>query len=141
MKLSRRDLAVLLPALAAAGANAQSKIEKLPSKVYNYSDLPVRTGEVTKSRSYFNGPTHTGFFMEMHETELQPGKMPHAPHRHAHEELFILSQGTVDVTVEGHTTRMEGAGSANYVASNEEHGVQNVGKTPARYYVIAIGNA
>lgn len=141
MKVSRRNLAMLLPAIAAAQASAQTKKASpaLPSKVYHYKDLPVRKGEVTTQRQYFDGPTHTGFFMEMHETELPPDKMPHPPHRHAHEELFILSTGVVEVTVNGKSTKME-PGAANYVYSNEEHSVKNVGTAPAKYYVIAIGN-
>ena len=136
MNISRRDLTFLLPALAAAGAAAQTPA--LPSKVFSYADLPVRTNSANKQRAVFDGPTHTGFIVEMHETELPPGQMPHAAHHHVHEELFILREGTVEVTIKDKTTRIE-AGSVAYVASNEEHGWRNVGTTPARYYVIALG--
>jgi mannose-6-phosphate isomerase-like protein (cupin superfamily) len=139
MNISRRDLTFLLPALAAAGAAAQTPA--LPSKVFSYADLPVRASganNTNKQRAVFDGPTHTGFIVEMHETELPPGQMPHAAHHHVHEELFILREGTVEVTIKDKTTRIE-AGSVAYVASNEEHGWRNVGTTPARYYVIALG--
>ncbi len=136
MNISRRDLTFLLPALAAAGAAAQTTA--LPSKVFPYADLPVRMSGANKQRAVFDGPTHTGFIVEMHETELPPGQMPHASHRHVHEELLILREGTVEVTIEGKTTRIE-PGSVAYVASNEEHGWRNVGTTPAKYYVIGIG--
>jgi hypothetical protein len=44
MSMSRRDLSLLLPALAAAqNAGAQSKEKPvLPAKVYEYADLPVK---------------------------------------------------------------------------------------------------
>jgi quercetin dioxygenase-like cupin family protein len=136
MNISRRDLTFLLPALAAASAAAQAPA--LPSKVFSYAGLPVRTNGANKQRAVFDGPTHTGFIVEMHETELPPGQMPHAAHHHVHEELFILREGTVEVTIKDQTTRLE-PGSVAYVASNEEHGWRNVGTTPARYYVIALG--
>jgi quercetin dioxygenase-like cupin family protein len=138
MKISRRELSWLLPALAASGLPARAA--KLPSKVYRYSDLEVRTNaeNQNKQRSIFDGATHTGFSVEMHETELAPGMMPHASHHHLHEELLVLREGTVEVTIEGKTSRLE-PGSVAYVASNEEHGWRNVGTGPARYFIFALG--
>jgi quercetin dioxygenase-like cupin family protein len=140
MKVSRRELSFLLPALAAAAAPAQAAT--LPSKVYGYSDLEVRTNQSNsnKQRPVFEGATHTGFLVEMHETELAPGMMPHSSHHHVHEEMLILRQGTVEVTIEGKTTRLE-PGSVAFVASNEEHGWRNVGDGPARYFIIALGGS
>jgi quercetin dioxygenase-like cupin family protein len=138
MKISRRELSALLPALAAAAVPARAAA--LPSKVYGYADLEVRTNpnNKNKQRSVFEGATHTGFMVEMHETELAPGMMPHASHHHDHEELLILREGTVEVNIEGKTTRLE-SGSVAFVASNEEHGWRNVGNGPAKYFVIALG--
>jgi mannose-6-phosphate isomerase-like protein (cupin superfamily) len=52
--------------------------------------------------------------------------------------VFFLSEGTLEVFIAGRTTTI-GPGSAAFVASNEEHGVRNVGKTPARYFVVEMG--
>jgi quercetin dioxygenase-like cupin family protein len=137
MTISRRELRFLLPALAAAAAPAQAAA--LPSKVYGYADLEVRTNaNNNKQRPVLDGPTHTGFMVEMHETELAPGMMPHSSHHHVHEEMLILREGTVEVTIEGKTTRLE-PGSVAYVASNEEHGWRNVGQGPARYFILTFG--
>ncbi len=140
MTISRRELSFLLPALAAAAVPAEGAA--LPSKVYGYSGLEVRTdaNNDNKQRPVFEGATHTGFMVEMHETELAPGMMPHSSHHHVHEEMLILREGTVEVTIEGKTTRLE-PGSVAFVASNEEHGWRNVGNTPARYFVIALGRS
>ena len=139
MKISRRHLSFLLPALTAASAKAQRS--RMPSKVFQYSELNVRTREnnPNTSRSYFDGPTHTGFNIELHETTLMPGLRPHAPHHHVREELFILREGTVEMMIEGNTAVVSEPGSVAFIASNEEHGVMNVGKTPAKYFVMAIG--
>jgi mannose-6-phosphate isomerase-like protein (cupin superfamily) len=74
----------------------------------------------------------------VHETVLEPNAMPHPPHRHVHEEMFLISTGTLDVTISGKSTKLS-AGSAVYVASNEEHGIRNTGATPAQYIVVALG--
>ena len=132
MKLSRRNLGLLLPALAAAQSKA------LPSKCFRYEDLPVRANGENRSRAILNGQTHTGFGVEMHETELAPGLAPHPPHHHVHEEMVMIREGTMEVTISGKSVTL-GPGSVAYVASNEEHGWKNVGTTRARYFVLALG--
>jgi uncharacterized cupin superfamily protein len=136
---SRRDLSLLLPALAAATASAQTDSQKLPSHAYKYEDLPVKVNKTSRGRAVLRGDTHSGYPVELHLTELDPGKMPHAPHQHIHEEIFMLREGTVDLTISGKTTRL-GPGSVAYVASNDLHGLVNSGSEPARYFVIALGN-
>jgi quercetin dioxygenase-like cupin family protein len=137
MSLSRRDLAVLLPALAAANASAQTE-KTIPSTVFRYEDLPVRTSAATKQRQTFNGVTHSGFHVDLHLTELAPGQMPHAAHRHVHEEIVMIERGTLEVTIKEKVTRA-GPGSVVYVASGEEHGWRNIGSEPAEYFVLALG--
>jgi mannose-6-phosphate isomerase-like protein (cupin superfamily) len=135
MNCSRRDLALLIPALAAA----QQSPKGLPSCVFKYDDLPVRVNGENKSRAVMKGETHSGFPIELHMTELGPGQAPHGPHKHVHEELLMLKDGSLDVTISGQTTHV-GAGSIVYVASNEMHGWRNPGTGPAQYFVIALGN-
>ncbi len=139
MNYSRRDLSLLLPALAAATAQAQQDSQILPARAYKYEDLPVKVNKTSRGRAVLKGDTHSGFPIEMHLTELDPGQAPHAPHRHVHEEIFMLREGTVDMTISGKTTRL-GAGSVAYVASNELHGLVNSGTEAAHYFVIALGN-
>lgn len=140
MEYSRRDLSLLLPALAAVAntASAQEKKMPLPSKIYNYADLPVKVNGDNKSRAVFDGVNHSGFPLEVHMTELAPGLAPHPGHHHVHEEMILVKSGTLDVTISGKTTRI-GPGSMAYVASNEEHGWKNAGTDRAEYFVIAFG--
>jgi quercetin dioxygenase-like cupin family protein len=135
MDHTRRDLAVLLPALfAAAGANV------LPSKTYEFSSLPVKSNPAThnESRQVFDGVTHEGFPIDLHITTLAPGQMPHAAHHHEWEEMIFIQTGTLEVTIKGSASRI-GPGSVAYVASNEQHGWKNVGDVPSQYFVFAIG--
>jgi mannose-6-phosphate isomerase-like protein (cupin superfamily) len=141
MTLSRRDLSLLLPAIAAqTPANAQTTKEKpvLPAKSYPYSELPVKTNGENQTRAVFDGATHTGYPVELHITRLGPGLMPHPPHKHVHEEILTLKNGQLDIIMGGTTTRIT-AGSVVMTASMQEHGWKNPGPDPAEYFVIALG--
>ena len=136
MSYSRRDLAVI-PLLAAAALPAKAA-GALSSKTYKFEDLPVKTNGRNRTRPVLNGQTHTGFPIEMHITELAPGEAPHPPHHHLHEEMILIREGTLEVTIGGRSVNL-GPGSSALVASNEEHGWRNAGSTPALYFVIALG--
>lgn len=138
MSISRRELCLLLPALAAAAPVARAANGILPAKVYPFAELPVRGNGGNQFRPVLSGKTHTGFEIELHETRLEQGARPHPPHHHAHEEIFLIREGTVEVTLAGRSTRI-GPGSVAYVASNVEHGIRNVGSSYAQYFVIALG--
>jgi quercetin dioxygenase-like cupin family protein len=136
MEFSRRDLSLVLPLLAAAKAGGQSHV--LPSHLYRYEDLPVHGEGPNRGRPIFNGETHTGVLIELHETELAPGQMPHPPHHHLHEEMILVREGMMEVTIAGKSATM-GPGSVGFVASGVEHGWKNVGTDRARYFVMAVG--
>ena len=138
MQPTRRDLARLLPALAATAA-AEAGTAVLASTTYPFDALPVHTNGPNATRPVFDGGTHTGFHLEAHFTELAPGQAPHPPHHHPQEEMIVVHQGTMEVTIDGKSARL-GPGSSAFVASNEEHGWRNVGTTRALYLVMAFGS-
>jgi mannose-6-phosphate isomerase-like protein (cupin superfamily) len=140
MNWSRRELCLTLPAaVAAASAGIAAQKAKLVSKVYPFHGF----GEPKSGKNGFwpvlDGLTHEGVPLEVHETELAPGSMPHPPHRHGHEEMFLIREGAPTITINGKSTRL-GPGSVGFVASNDLHGIHNHGATPARYFVVAIGH-
>jgi mannose-6-phosphate isomerase-like protein (cupin superfamily) len=137
MNPTRRTLLQAIPMLAASSAFA-ADTQALSSFVKPYSELPVKKNGSNESRPILNGVTHTGEQLEVHETLLAAGSEPHPPHRHVHEELFLLMKGSITVTIEGKSTLI-GPGSAAYVHSNELHGVRNPGPEPAQYFVLEIG--
>lgn len=134
MKFTRRQLALLAPALAAA----QETGTALPSKIYHYEALAVKQSGQNQQRAVLNGLTHSGYPVEMHLTELGPGQVPHGPHRHIHEEMVMLQMGELEVMIEGKTTRIT-PGSVVYIASNEFHGVRNPGAGRSQYFLLALG--
>jgi len=131
MKTSRRDLGILIPFFAAAAAQAQAPSQ--PSTTWRFEDLPLKG----KTRAVFAGKTHGGFEVELHETELAPGDAPHASHQHVHEEMILIRQGTMEVTIAGKSSRI-GPGGVAFVASNEMHGWKNVGNDRSHYFVVAF---
>ena len=89
-------------------------------------------------RQILKGDTHSGYQIDLHESELPAGRAPHPPHHHVHEEMLIVREGELEVMVAGKTTHL-GPGSVAYIASNQEHGWRNAGTTTATYFVLALG--
>ncbi len=137
--VTRRDLVVALVVASttlAAVAWAQSPGPKLMgSSNFAWDEMravPSATGE---KRSVFSAPTATLDQLEVHVTTVNAGERAHDPHRHWEEELIIIKEGTLESMQNGATVEL-GPGSIVFQASNDLHGLTNVGDTPASYYVI-----
>lgn len=135
--ITRRDLVVAFTAAvfttcAFALAN-QGPV--MGSAVFDWNSIPAKPTEVGSVRSFFKTRTTTLDELEVHVTTLEPGKTSHAPHRHPNEELIIVKQGTVETLSNGEWKRV-GPGSVIFNASNQLHGLRNVGSDEAIYHVI-----
>jgi quercetin dioxygenase-like cupin family protein len=137
MEISRRDACRLVPALLAVTGDA-AEGPNLASKAYRFEELTVRTSGGNTFRAVLDGMTQAGCHIELHQTSLAPGAMPHPPHHHRHEEMFFVQEGTLELTIAGTSSRL-GSGSVAFVASNDEHGVRNPDTAAAQYFVLAIG--
>ena len=138
MICSRRDLAVMSSTLLASlGVRADAK-SRLPSEVYVFQDLPVRHSNKLDYRPIVSGSTVDGCKVSVHESSLAPQSEPHPPHHHNGEEIFLMLEGTLEVTINGKSSRIS-RGSVAFIGSGDEHGIRNPGETPARYYVIELG--
>jgi quercetin dioxygenase-like cupin family protein len=138
MNISRRELCALLPAMCAAMSARSAENDELKSTAYPFESLPVSKEGQSAYRDILEGRTHTGEYLEAHETVLEAGAMPHPAHHHVGEELFLISSGKLEATIAGKKTIL-GPGSAFFVSSNEEHALRNVGATAAQYFVITVG--
>jgi len=137
--ITRRDLVVAgIAAFTAVAVMAVAQSATKPimhSAVFNWANLkatPTKTGE---RRSVFDAPTPTLSNLECHITTLNPGEAPHAPHRHADEELMIVKEGTL-AAIQGDQTNVVEVGGIIFEASNELHGLRNIGTNRATYFVI-----
>lgn len=141
MAITRRDLSFLVPLLASrAGAQQSAQptpLAVLPTHVYANGDIPYRGDEKKKGREIFHGTTHKNFELQMHESVLGPGQQAHAPHKHEHEEIIVVFEGTLEPWMEG-KTQLAPAGSVIYFGSNQMHSSRNAGSGPCRYYVLEL---
>lgn len=121
----------------AAGA---SKPNRVRSQVFDVEKLvakPTKTGE---QRAVLNGPTVTLTNLESHITSVNAGEASHPAHRHPDEEIILVREGTLEVTINGAAQRA-GPGSVVLFGSNDLHGMRNVGDSRATYHVIRIVTA
>jgi quercetin dioxygenase-like cupin family protein len=149
---NRRDLCVALSAFAAMGsvmAEAQAGATSGPANgpdgklsksfVFHYDKLTVRhSANGGSGRPVLSGTLPTGEFVEVHETMLPAGKMPHPPHKHSHSEFLLIREGTLEFINDG-TPEPAGPGDVVFTASNVMHGLKNTGTTMANYFVVAVG--
>ena len=124
---------------AAAAFDAFSADDNsLPSASYPFDKLPMQILDHVEMRRVLKGTLATGESLEVHETTLPAGAAPHAPHHHAHSEMWLVRDGTVELTVNSASYRL-GPGGVGFVHSNEQHGIKNVGSAAATYFVVAVG--
>jgi mannose-6-phosphate isomerase-like protein (cupin superfamily) len=141
--ISKRDLivsaATVILTLGVVGL-AQTRKPLMRSSLFEWSGIEVKQTKVGARRDFFDSPTATLDQLECHATTLNVGEAPHPPHQHPEEELILVKEGTLEAMQNGVTKRI-GAGSIIFEASNEPHGLRNVGQTPATYYVIRFSPA
>lgn len=141
MALTRREACTLISAMAAVGTGIRAfaaQDDSLPSATFAFDKMPVQNSEHAEMRKITKGKLATGEHIEVHETTLPPNGYPHPPHHHIHSEMWLIREGTVELTINGASHRL-GPGGVGFVHSNEEHGIKNAGPGPATYYVVAIG--
>ena len=90
----------------------------LSSFIKPFDALPVKQNGQNESRPILDGLTHSGYHLEVHETTLGPGGEPHPPHRHEHEEIFLMMKGTLAVTIAGKTTVIGPEGRHSFIPTN-----------------------
>lgn len=153
MKCSRRDVGFLIPSLLAVGASplvaqqgaappaADNSVEKLPvmrTQHFKYDELPVTANGQNRQRRMFTAKTHTGFKIESHSSDIAPGEVNHPPHQHLREEMMLIREGLMELTIAGKPYRL-GPGDVGVIGSNEMHNARNVGTGRATYFIVNIG--
>jgi quercetin dioxygenase-like cupin family protein len=135
MHAAKLALIAIIAAAAGAGATLVAQKPVLHSTVYEWTTTDTKPNAWGAVRQVMRDRTPTLDELEIHISTLPPGKSPHAPHQHQHEELLIIKEGTLE-TFQSGATRKVGPGGIIFQASNEMHNVTNVGQAPATYFVI-----
>jgi quercetin dioxygenase-like cupin family protein len=116
---------------------AHNPTPTLKSGVFDWEKLTVKPSKVGEGRAVLNGSTVTLKNLESHITTVNAGEASHPAHRHPDDEVILVKEGTLEVTINGQSQRA-GAGSMFFFASNDLHGMRNVGTTRATYHVIRM---
>jgi quercetin dioxygenase-like cupin family protein len=151
LMIDRRDVLIAFAALAATAAHGQTDNMAVPAPpgssgdtvlstphAFRFAELPdVKTAN-GETRAVIRGVLPTGEAVELHETTLLAGHMPHPAHKHRHSEFMMVREGQMEFDNNGTPERV-GPGGVIFAASNIMHGLKNVGETTANYFVLAIG--
>jgi len=114
---------------------AQSN-DTLLSKVYRWDGLEAKKENGRIRRPVLLGHSFALSHLEIHASTVKAGKAPHPPHKHAdQEELIIVKEGQVKISINDKSQTL-GAGSVALIMPEDMHGIENVGKTPASYYIL-----
>ncbi|HMJ22750.1 MAG TPA: cupin domain-containing protein [Terriglobales bacterium] len=142
MSITRRKMCVLLPGLLPVAAQLAALAEDnlLPSGAFSFDKALMHVANNNAQvRLMMRGKLATGEGVEVHQTTLPPGGAPTpTTHHHPHSEMWLIREGTIELTVNDKHYRLE-PGSIGFVRSNEEHGIRNVGSAAALYFVVAVG--
>jgi quercetin dioxygenase-like cupin family protein len=144
MKPSPRYLSLALLLASASAVLAQPVTSNymppthpavLGTTFVDWDSLAVRTTPIGQTRAVFDNPTPTLPKFEVHITTLRPGMSSHPVHQHAWEEMLLIKEGKVEVSINGQI-HPAGPGFLIFFASHDPHNLKNVGDTLATYYVI-----
>jgi mannose-6-phosphate isomerase-like protein (cupin superfamily) len=143
VSITRREMCFLLGGFVPAAVELSAfaaEDNSLPSGAFQFDRLPMHlSNSNAQVRMILRGKLATGEGLEVHETTLPPGAAPTAAtHHHPHSEMWLVREGTIELTVNGKSYLLQ-PGALGFVRSNEEHGIKNVGATPATYFVVAVG--
>jgi mannose-6-phosphate isomerase-like protein (cupin superfamily) len=138
--MTRREISFLVLGLTAGAiatvfATESAKPAVLGSGVHAWESLPVEKTASGERRAIFDSVTATVDRLESHITTLNAGAAPHAAHRHPDEELVFVREGVIEATINGVPNKAP-AGSVIFFASNDLHGMRNVGEGQASYFVL-----
>lgn len=144
--MDRREFAVLLPALLAGssmvaeGAVGQGgSLPVLESGVYK--PTPAKAGSMaghTSSR-YVMGMLKAGNIrLEMHESTIEPGAQHEAVGTHLHSEIWLVREGTAELTTNG-VARTMVAGDVGICCAGDKHFIANTSDKPVTYFVVTVG--
>lgn len=112
-----------------------AQAQRLASNVYTWQAAPVTKKIMSEQRFLLNGEARDFGAVRVHATTLPPHQSPHPAHKHDDEELIIIKEGELTVTIAGKTKTL-GPGSVALMLPGDEHGFDNKGDAPATYYVM-----
>lgn len=116
--------------------NAYTQTDSLPSKPYYIKSIPVTKDSSRHRIQIMDGYTPYLSNLEVHITILEPGQSAHPPHTHANtEELIIVKEGKLKVTIAG-KTKILGSGGVAMAMPGDLHEAVNTSTEKTSYYLL-----
>jgi quercetin dioxygenase-like cupin family protein len=144
--MDRREFAALLPAMLAGSVLAPGSLEaqngSLPlieSGVYKPTPPKNGSQEGHSSSHYLMGMLKAGNIrLEMHESTIQPGAQHEPVGTHLHNEIWLVRDGTAELTTNG-VARTMVAGDVGICVAGDKHFIANASDKPVTYFVVTVG--
>jgi len=115
-------------------ANALAKSETFSADQMSSST----TANGGKRWEILHGVLPTGETVALHASMQPAGSPANPPHSIQHTEVILVQEGAMLFEYDGKSARV-GAGGVIFVAFGTMHSARNIGDTPAKYFVLAIG--
>ena len=126
----------MLPENVEAQSGALPAIE---SGVYKPSAWKDGSQAGHSSARYLAGMLKAGNIrLEMHESTIQPGADHEAVGTHLHSEIWLVREGTAELTTNGVARKMV-AGDVGICVAGDKHFIANTSDAPVTYFVVTVG--
>jgi quercetin dioxygenase-like cupin family protein len=144
--MDRREFAVLLPALLAGSTLLPESVAAqggtmpvIESGVYKPSSAKAGSMAGHSSSRYLSGMLKAGNIrLEMHESTIEPGAQHEAVGTHLHSEIWLVREGTGELTTNG-VARTMVAGDVGICVAGDKHFIANTSNKPVTYFVVTVG--
>jgi len=144
--MDRREFATLLPVLLAGSALAPETLEAQAASLPTiesgvYKPTPAKAGSMAghSSSRYLMGMLKAGNIrLEMHESTIEPGAEHEAVGTHLHSEIWLVREGTAELTTNG-VARTMVPGDVGICVAGDKHFIANTSDKPVTYFVVTVG--
>jgi quercetin dioxygenase-like cupin family protein len=76
--------------------------------------------------------------LEMHESTIQAGAQHEPVGTHLHNEIWLVREGTAELTTNGVAKTMV-AGDVGICVAGDKHFISNTSDKPVTYFVVTVG--
>jgi quercetin dioxygenase-like cupin family protein len=144
--MDRREFAVLLPALMGGLALIPESAEGQGASLHVlesgvFKPTPAKAGSMAghSSSRYVMGMLKAGNIrLEMHESTIEPGAEHEPVGTHLHSEIWLVREGTAELTTNG-VARTMVAGDVGICVAGDKHFISNTSDKPVTYFVVTVG--
>jgi len=113
-----------------------AQLQPVQPGVYRWADRPVKVSNDRESGIFLEGTSPEFEYVKIHATTQNPGAKPSKAHVNKDmEELIIVKEGTMKVTVEG-KSKILGAGGVVLIMPQQMQSLENIGNSNLSYYAI-----